>query len=375
MSMPSSRLLVATNAGSRPALSSSSISRRCSLAMLPWWARTRSSPASSLRRCASRSLRRRLFVKTIVLLWLRISSRIRGWIDGQMLVRRSGLIAGPPGCCSCGSTSPMAAMSSTGTTTSSSSGFREPASTIVTSRSGPMPPRKRAIVSSGRWVADKPIRWGGFVRSGSRRCSRRSKRQREVGAAFGAGDRVDLVDDHVLDVAQDLAGLAREQQVQALGSRDEDVGRTAGDLATVLAGRVAGPARDGDPGRLVAELLRGQADPGQRRSQVALDVVCQGLQRRDVEDPDVAGVLSCCRRAGVAGQAVQRVEEGGEGLAAAGRGVDQRVIAPGDGRPAARLGLGRRLEARFEPCPNGGREGCERIGDDGSLPRTSEYRA
>ena len=191
------------------------------------------------------------------------------------------------------------------------------------------------------------------------------QRQREVGSAFGTRDRVDLVDDHVLDVAQDLAGLAREQQVQALGSRDEDVGRTACDLATVLAGRVAGPARDGDPRRLVAEFLRGQADPCERRSQVALHVVCQGLQRRDVEDPDVAGVLSCCRRAGVAGQAVKCVEEGGEGLATAGRSVDQRVIAPGDGGPAAGLGFGRGLEARFEPGPDGGREGCERIGDNG----------
>ena len=99
MSMPELEAeLVATSAGRRPALSSSSISRRCSRAMLPWWARTSSSPASSLSRWASRSLRRRLLVKTIVLRWLRISSRIRGWIAGQMLVRRSGLIAGPPGC-------------------------------------------------------------------------------------------------------------------------------------------------------------------------------------------------------------------------------------------------------------------------------------
>ena len=89
MSMPSSRLDVATSAGRRPALRSSSISSRCSRAMLPWWARTSSSPASSLSRCASRSARRRLLVKTIVLRWLRMSSRIRGWIAGQMLVRRS----------------------------------------------------------------------------------------------------------------------------------------------------------------------------------------------------------------------------------------------------------------------------------------------
>ena len=131
MSMPSSRLDVATRAGRRPAFSSSSISRRCSLAMLPWWARTSSSPASSLRRWASRSARRRLLVKTIVLRCSRISSRIRGWIAGQMLVRSSPPTTGPPGCSSIGRTSPRRAMSSTGTTTWSSSGLRVPASTIA----------------------------------------------------------------------------------------------------------------------------------------------------------------------------------------------------------------------------------------------------
>ncbi len=176
MSIPSSRLEVATSAGRRPALSSSSIATRCSRAMLPWWARTSSSPASSLSRWASRSDSRRLLVNTIVLWWLRISSRIAGWIAGQMLVRRSGLVAGPPGCSSGGSSSPIAAMSSTGTTTCRSSALRVPASTIATSRSVPIPPRKRAIVSSGRCVADRPIRCiGGVSPDGSRRASRRSR--------------------------------------------------------------------------------------------------------------------------------------------------------------------------------------------------------
>ena len=39
MSMPSSRLEVATTAGSRPAFRSSSTSARCSLETEPWWAR------------------------------------------------------------------------------------------------------------------------------------------------------------------------------------------------------------------------------------------------------------------------------------------------------------------------------------------------
>ena len=252
-----------------------------------------------------------------------------------MLVRASGFVAGPPGCSSSGRTSPGAVMSSIGTTTWSSSGLRVPASTIVTSRPGPTPPRKRAIVSSGRWVADRPIRCGGRRcrrrprRPARSRCSSRSRRQREVGAALRAGDRVDLVDDHVLDAAEDLARLAREHQVERLGRRDEDVRRAAGDVPAVLGRRVAGAARDRDVGAGRAEAGGGEGDPGERRPEVALDVVGQRLERADVQDADACpvwpfvGGRSRRRR----GQPVERPEERGEGLAAAGRGVDQRVAA------------------------------------------------
>ncbi len=37
-------------------------------------------------------------MKTIVLRWALISSRIAGWIAGQMLALASGFVAGPPGC-------------------------------------------------------------------------------------------------------------------------------------------------------------------------------------------------------------------------------------------------------------------------------------
>ena len=137
-----------------------------------------------------------------------------------MLVRASGFVAGPPGCWSSGRISPGAVMSSIGTTTWSSSGLRAPASTTVTSRPGPTPPRNRAIVSSGRWVALSPIRCGGR-RPPALAVARRDEplealqAQREVGAALRAGDRVDLVDDHVLDAAEDVAGLAREHAGRA----------------------------------------------------------------------------------------------------------------------------------------------------------------
>ena len=131
-------------------------------------------------------------------------------------------------------------MSSTGTTTCSSSGLRAPASMIETSRPSPIPPRNRAIVSSGRWVALRPIRWSGsrllavaapLSRAGARGVPGVSAR---CAPRFVPGDGVDLVDDHVLDAAQDLARLAREQEVQALGRRDEDVRRVADEVAPLV---------------------------------------------------------------------------------------------------------------------------------------------
>ena len=162
-------------------------------------------------------------------------------------------------------------------------------------------PRAAAAWRSGRSAAAALRR-----RRRPRRCSRRSRREREVRAALRAGDRVDLVDDHVLDAAQDLAGLAGEQQVELLGRRDEDVRRAAGDLAAVLGRRVAGAAGDGDlAARSSPSRCAGEADAGQRRPQVALDVVGQGLERGDVEDADVAGLLARGLRARVAGEPVE----------------------------------------------------------------------
>jgi hypothetical protein len=60
-----------------------------------------------------------------------------------------------------------------------------------------------------------------------------------VGASFGAGDGVDFVDDDVLDALEDLARLAGEDEVQAFGGGDEDVGRAAYELASFLPARRA----------------------------------------------------------------------------------------------------------------------------------------
>ena len=172
MSMPSSRLLVATIAFSRPRL-------EVGLDHEPLLARERAvvrahelfarEVVEAARRAARRADAR---CRTSSVVWCsRISSSSRGCTCGQMLARGSTLEIDRPvgrrpasywGAGFCASS----AMSSTGTMTSSSSSLREPgvddrdrARSVV----GPWPPRNRAISSSGRCVAERPMRCGGAV--------------------------------------------------------------------------------------------------------------------------------------------------------------------------------------------------------------------
>ena len=115
-----------------------------------------------------------------------MSSRSTGYTAGQIECRASGPSAAStvsPDPVSIATDAPGSDMSSTGTTISMSSSLRTPASTTDTGRgrhspvavSRARPPRKRAISSRGRWVADRPMRWGGV---GVRRSSRSSERAR-----------------------------------------------------------------------------------------------------------------------------------------------------------------------------------------------------
>ncbi len=71
-----------------------------------------------------------------------------------------------------------------------------------------------------------PLRVAAAVLGGDQR-AQPLQRQREVRAALGRGDRVDLVDDDRLDVAQHVARLRGQHEVQRLGRRDQHVGRRA----------------------------------------------------------------------------------------------------------------------------------------------------
>ena len=243
---------MATSAGRRPSFSASSMQQALLAREASRGGRGRcSSPASSLSRCASRSASRRLLTKTIVRA-VRADQLEDARVDlrPDAELRASGAAAEPPGCCSSGSTSPIAAMSSTGTTTCRSSVLRTPASTIVTGRGG-AGRRRRARASASRpprkpaTTLQRPLRrrQPDALRRPVGQRLQALQRQRQVGAALGAGQGVDLVDDDPLDAAQRLPRLRGQQQVERLGRRDQDVRRALAEGAPLVGRRVAGAHR------------------------------------------------------------------------------------------------------------------------------------
>ena len=327
MSMPSSRLEVATRQGSSPAFSRSSTRRRSSRASEPWWARAIGSCASSLSLSASRSAPRRLLTKMRVLRCslTRSSSfgidrgpdRLAGRLHAGALERVELHV-----------------------------GVRldhrldrdvdlqveRLADAGVDDRAGALRADQEAadllerVLGGGEADAlDVPVRGLGQP----------LERERQVGAALGLRHRVDLVDDHLLGAVEDLRRLAGEHQVQRLGGGDEDVRRVADHRLALPLGRVAGADGDLDVG----------ADAAERRAQVLLDVVGERLQRRDVDEAGAVGGR-------LGDHPVERPQEGGQRLARAGRRADQRVLAGGDRRPCLRLSRRGGVEGALEPLPD-----------------------
>ena len=217
------------------------------------------------------------------------------------------------------------------------------------------------MVSSGRCVADRPIRWRGGAPAGRRR-SRRSRLSarwapRLVPATAWTSSTMTCSTPRRISRAWLVSSRYRLSGVvtrMSGGWRDQ--------VAAGVCGRVAGARGDRDARHVGAEARGGERDAGERRPEVALHVVGERLERADVQRPDRAGLASGRGRARLGGDAVKAPQERGEGLAAPRRRVDQRVLAAGDRRPAAGLGVGGGLERRLEPGPDGGPERSERIG-------------
>ena len=171
--------------------------------------------------------------------------------------------------------------------------------------------------------------------------------QAKVRASLVPGHRVKLVQDERAHAGQPLsAALGRQQYVQRLRRRYQYVGRPLGHGPPLTLRRVAGPDRHPDLFQRQAFPLGKAADPRQRCSQVALDVVGEGLKGGYVDDPGLVGQAAVHA---VSDQPIQARQEGREGLPRPGGSGDERVASPGDGRPAQLLRLGWRLELASKP--------------------------
>ncbi len=221
-----------------------------------------------------------------------------------------------------------------------------PASTSSIARP---PATKRPISSSGRCVAESPIRCGATEQSASSRSTEIARWEpRLVPATACTSSRISVSTER-----ERLARLRGEHQVQRLRRRDQDVGRLLEQLAPLLRRRVA--RADGD-----AQL---RLEPGERAAQVPLDVVVEGLERRDVEHAQALPR----RRV----EPVDRREERGQRLAGSRRRLDQDVRTRGDRRPAELLRRRRRLERALEPAAGRRRERVERPHSGSVLAATS----
>ena len=183
------------------------------------------------------------------------------------------------------------------------------------------------------------------------------QRQRQVAAALVVGQGVDLVHDHAAHRAQHRPARGRtEQHVQRFGRGHQNMRRLAAQPGALGLRRVASAHHRADLHFRQTQLGQRRADPGQRRLQVQGDVVGQRLQRRNVDHP---GLVRQCPAVGqpLAHQRVDRGQEGGQGLARAGRRGHQGVAAGHDRRPRRDLGGSGARKGAVEPAGHGGMEG------------------
>ncbi len=149
-----------------------------------------------------------------------------------------------------------------------------------------------------------------------------------------------LVEDYDADVPENAPSPAGAQkQVEALRGGRENVWGLFQHPPALSLRSVAASRRRADLGG-VGEHRR---ETLEGLGQVLPDVGVERLQGRDVEHRQTPG------RPGAGEQAVERVEKGGEGLAAAGGRGYEDMLAGGDGGSACILDLGGFAEALLEP--------------------------
>ncbi len=184
------------------------------------------------------------------------------------------------------------------------------------------------------------------------------ERQREVRAAPRADHRMDLVDDDRAHGAQDAAAaFGRQQQIERLGRRDENVRRRPQHRRAFRLRRVPCAHRRRHARRFQPLFFGEAANAATGLREILVDVRAQRLERRDVDDADFIG-----QRAGepVPDEVVERCQKGGERLARSSRRGDERVPPVADRRPALRLRPCRLAECFGKPAGDDRMEQRER---------------
>lgn len=203
------------------------------------------------------------------------------------------------------------------------------------------------------------------------------QRKREMRAALGGNEGVNLVDDDGFYGAERFRGLRGKNQVERFGGGDEDFRGLAGEAGALALRRVAGADADGRVVKGHAHFAGHVCDADQGRPEVAFDVDCESFERRDVDDATTEprftwrdgvtrnqGLAAGLRLEAVQHQTVKAPEEGGESFAGSGGGEDECAFAASDDRPAQPLRGRGRVKDGAEPGGGDGMEAgeCVRIG-------------
>ena len=178
--------------------------------------------------------------------------------------------------------------------------------------------------------------------------------QGQMRPAAVAHHGMNLIDDQGAHGAEHLAARGRrEEQIKGLRGCYQDVRRLSQDGPPLRGWRLARAhfrAHVNQPS--FAGQQRG-ANTGQWFLQVFVNVVAQGLKRRDVEH---MGLVPEFSRQALAKQVIERCQKRGEGLARSRRRGNQGMPARLNRRPTQPLGFGWRAELRLEPPRDGGME-------------------
>ena len=199
---------------------------------------------------------------------------------------------------------------------------------------------RRGAIAAGKELRDQ---LDGLLRGGKTDAHRRAieqgfeafERERQMRAALIVGDGVNFVDDHGFHAAQDGAAFFRRQQdVERFGRGDQDVRRTREHGAALVHQRVAGANSRRESRGISRPRSAGHLQNfAERNFQIFLDVVAEGLERRNIKD---FGAIVERAAEGLAHQAVDAGEKRRQRLARTGwRGDDVACRARMCGQPSS----------------------------------------